>query len=276
MTICCKGDLIDLNRPRVMGILNCTPDSFYDGGKYWDPYLALRQAESMLKAGADFIDVGGYSSRPGAGDVSEEEELKRVVPVIEGLLEEFPDALISVDTFRTRVAADALDAGAGMVNDISAGLRDPEMLPLIAKRQVPYIMMHMRGTPRTMTRLTDYDHLVADILQFFSQRLSEARRLGITDSIADPGFGFAKTREQNFSLLKALDAFQTLGTPLLVGISRKSMIHKTLGVAPEEAGNGTTALHMLALQGGANILRAHDVKEAVECVRLWEAYAEAP
>ena len=275
MTICCKGELIDLSRPRVMGILNCTPDSFYDGGKYWDPYVAFRQAETMLKEGADFIDVGGYSSRPGAPDVSEKEELKRVLPVIEGLVEEFPETCISIDTFRSEVARQALDAGAAMVNDISAGLRDEQMLPLVAARQVPYVMMHMKGTPQNMTEHTGYEDLVRDILFYFSERLAAARQLGITDCIVDPGFGFAKTREQNFSLLGALEEFRTLKAPLLVGISRKSMIHKTLGITPGEALNGTTALHMLALKGGARILRVHDVKEAVECVRLWEAFQEA-
>jgi len=275
MTICCKGELIDLTRPRIMGILNCTPDSFYDGGKYWDPYVAFQQAEALLKEGADFIDVGGYSSRPGAPDVPEQEELKRVLPVIEGLLAEFPEALISVDTFRSAVAREALDAGASMVNDISAGLRDAQMLPLVAERQVPYVMMHMKGTPQDMTEHTEYEDLVGDILFYFSDRLAAARELGITDCIVDPGFGFAKTREQNFNLLGSLDRFQTLNAPLLVGISRKSMIHKTLDITPEEALNGTTALHMLALEGGAQILRVHDVKEAEECVRLWEAFREA-
>ena len=275
MTICCKGELIDLSRPRIMGILNCTPDSFFDGGKYWDPYVAFRQAEAMLKEGAAFIDVGGYSSRPGAPDVSETEELKRVLPVIEGLVEEFPEACISVDTFRSEVARKALDAGAAMVNDISAGLRDEKMLPLVAQRQVPYVMMHMRGTPQNMTEQTAYDDLVGDLLFYFSERLAVARKLGITDCIADPGFGFAKTREQNFRLLGSLENFRVLEVPLLVGISRKSMIHKTLGITPEEALNGTTALHMLALKGGAQILRVHDVKEAVECARLWEAFQDA-
>jgi len=275
MTICCKGELIDLTCPRIMGILNCTPDSFYDGGKYWDPYVAFRQAEAMLKEGADFIDVGGYSSRPGAPDVPEKEELKRVIPVIEGLLAEFPGALISVDTFRSAIAREALDAGAAMVNDISAGLRDAQMLPLVAERQVPYVMMHMKGTPQDMTKHTEYEDLVGDILFYFSQRLAAARELGITDCIVDPGFGFAKTREQNFTLLGSLERFQTLNAPLLVGISRKSMIHKTLGISPEEALNGTTALHMLALEGGAQILRVHDVRQAEECVRLWEAFREA-
>lgn len=275
MTICCQGQLLDLARPRVMGILNCTPDSFYDGGRYWDPYTALQQAGAMLAAGADFIDVGGYSSRPGAPDVSEEEELKRVVPVIEGLVAEFPEVRISVDTFRSRVAREALDAGAVMVNDISAGLRDAEMLPLIASRQVPYVMMHMKGTPQDMASQTSYEDLVRDILYYFSQRLAEARALGITDCIVDPGFGFAKTREQNFRLLGSLHTFRTLEAPLLAGISRKSMIYKTLGTTADKALNGTTALHMLALQGGARILRVHDVAEALECIQLWEALQEA-
>ena len=276
MTICCKGELLDLTHPRVMGILNCTPDSFFDGGEYWDPYLAMKQVESMLEQGADLIDVGGYSSRPGAADVPVDEERKRVIPVIEGLLQEFPEVRISVDTFRAAIAEEALEAGAQLVNDISAGLLDPGMLPLIAKRQVPYVMMHMRGTPQTMAGSTDYDNLVTDILYYFSERLAQARELGITDCIVDPGFGFAKTREQNFSLLRALDAFQALRAPVLVGISRKSMVYKTTGGSSREALNGTTALHMLALQGGARILRVHDVKEAVECIRLWEAYMEAP
>lgn len=271
MTICCKGELVDLSHPRVMGVLNSTPDSFFDGGKYWDPYLGLKQVEVMLRDGADFIDVGGHSSRPGAPDVPETEELKRVIPMIEGLLEEFPQALISVDTFRAKVARKALDAGAVMVNDISAGLRDPDMLPLMAKRQVPYVMMHMRGTPQTMATFTDYENLIPDILYFFSERLSEARKLGITDCIADPGFGFAKTREQNFELLAGLGAFKILKTPILIGLSRKSMIHKTLEISPDQALNGTTALHMVALREGANILRVHDVKEAKECIKLSEA-----
>ena len=274
MTICCKGALVDLSHPKVMGVLNSTPDSFYDGGKYWDPYLGLKQVEAMLRQGADFIDVGGHSSRPGAPEVPETEELKRVIPMVEGLLEEFPDALISIDTFRAEVARQALDAGAAMVNDISAGMRDSAMLPLIAERQVPYVMMHMRGTPQTMGSQTNYENLITDILYYFSERLAEARKLGITDCIADPGFGFAKTRKQNFELLAALSAFKTLNTPLLIGLSRKSMIHKTLGISPEEALNGTTALHMMALKEGANILRVHDVREARECIQLWEALSE--
>jgi len=253
-----------------MGILNSTPDSFYAGSRIPGVDEALARAEAMLREGATFLDIGGYSTRPGAAEVTEEEELKRVAPLVEALVAAFPEALLSIDTFRSRVARTALEAGAALVNDISAGLRDPEMLPLIAEKQVPYIMMHMRGTPADMAQLTAYDDLVGEILYYFSERLAAARALGITDLIADPGFGFAKTRAQNFELLAGLPAFRVLEAPLLVGISRKSMIWKTLGIDPSDALNGTTALHMLALQGGASILRVHDVKEASECIRLWE------
>ena len=271
MTISCHGRLIDLTTPKVMGILNTTPDSFYDGGRYTGQQQILARAEKMLAEGADFIDIGGYSSRPGASEVSEEEEILRVVPAIRTIRQAQPEALISVDTFRSEVARQALDAGAALVNDISAGHSDPGMLPLIAQWQVPYIMMHMRGTPQSMSGLTDYAELISDLLFYFSERLSAARELGIIDCIADPGFGFAKTAEQNFQLLGQLELFLDLGVPILAGLSRKSMIYKTLGVTAAEALNGTTALHMVALEKGAHILRVHDVKEAVECVRLWEA-----
>ena len=261
---------MDLRTPKVMGILNTTPDSFYDGGRYSGVDDALEQAGQMIGEGADFIDIGGYSSRPGAGEVSVGEETKRVVPVVEALRKAYPDTPISVDTFRSPVAAAALDAGAALVNDITAGLGDPEMLPLVASRQVPYIMMHMRGNPKTMQGLTDYEDLLQEVLYYFSQRLQAARSFGIVDCIADPGFGFAKTREQNFELLGKLQAFEILDIPILVGISRKSMVYKTLGVGPEEALNGTTALHMAALSKGVHILRVHDVREAVDCVRLWQ------
>ncbi len=270
MTLNCRGRLIDLSSPRIMGILNSTPDSFYAGSRIPGVDEALARAEAMLREGATFLDIGGYSTRPGAAEVTEEEELKRVAPLVEALVAAFPEALLSIDTFRSRVARTALEAGAALVNDISAGLRDPEMLPLVAEKQVPYIMMHMRGTPADMAQLTAYDDLVGEILYYFSERLAAARALGITDLIADPGFGFAKTRAQNFELLAGLPAFRVLEAPLLVGISRKSMIWKTLGIDPSDALNGTTALHMLALQGGASILRVHDVKEASECIRLWE------
>ncbi len=276
MTLNCHGRLIDLGTPRIMGILNSTPDSFYAGSRVPGPDQALARVESMLGEGATFLDLGGYSTRPGADQVSEDEELKRVVPLVEGLVTAFPEALISIDTFRSRVAREALEAGAALVNDISAGHHDPAMLPMIAEKKVPFVMMHMRGTPADMASRTDYDDLVGEILYYFSERLAAVRALGITDVVADPGFGFAKTREQNFELLANLQAFTELGVPLLAGISRKSMIWKTLGVEPAQALNGTTALHMLALQAGANILRVHDVKEAMECLRLWEALPPAP
>ena len=270
MTLNCRGLLIDLKIPRIMGILNSTPDSFYAGSRIPGIDEALARAEAMLRDGATFLDIGGYSTRPGAAEVSEEEELRRVAPLVEALATAFPEALLSIDTFRSRVARAALEAGAALVNDISAGLRDAEMLPLVAEKRVPFIMMHMRGTPADMAGLTEYDDLAGEILFYFSERLAAARALGITDLIADPGFGFAKTRDQNFELLAGLSAFRALGLPLLVGVSRKSMIWKTLGIDPSQALNGTTVLHMLALQGGANILRVHDVKEASECIRLWE------
>jgi len=270
MTLNCRGRLIDLSTPRIMGILNSTPDSFYAGSRIPGIDEALTRAEAMLRDGATFLDIGGYSTRPGAAEVAEEEEVRRVAPLVEALAAAFPEALLSIDTFRSRVARVALEAGAALVNDISAGLRDPEMLPLIAKRRVPYIMMHMRGTPADMAQQTEYGDLVGEILFYLSERLAAARALGIADIIADPGFGFAKTREQNFALLGGLRGFGVLEVPLLVGISRKSMVWKTLGIEPSQALNGTTALHMLALQGGAGILRVHDVKEASECIRLWQ------
>lgn len=271
MTICCRGQLIDLSKPRVMGILNATPDSFFKGSRTQSLDQALERSGEMLAEGADFLDVGGYSSRPGAADVPESEEKARVVPLIEALVRSYPNALISIDTFRASVARAALHAGAALVNDISGGMRDAAMLPLIAEIQVPYILMHMRGTPQDMTSQTDYEDLIGDMLYYFSERLAAARALGIADCIVDPGFGFAKTREQNFELLAGLEAFRELEVPMLVGLSRKSMIWKTLETTPEKALNGTTALHMLALERGANILRVHDVAEAVECIRLWEA-----
>lgn len=270
MTLNCKGRLIDLTRPKVMGILNITPDSFYDGGKFRDSQSILFQTEKMLNEGATFIDVGAYSSRPGADDVSEEEEVKRMLPIVELLLQEYPDIILSIDTFRSTVADRCLQAGAALINDISAGKRDVKMLPTIARHKVPYIMMHMRGTPRTMQDKTEYNDLIVDILYYFSERIAKARKLGIIDIIVDPGFGFAKTVEQNYELLSKLELFKSMGLPILAGLSRKSMIYKTLKTTPENALNGTSALNMVALMNGADLLRVHDVKEAVECVRLAE------
>lgn len=271
MTLNCNGRLIDLTTPKVMGIVNTTPDSFYSGSRISTVDLALIRAKEMLDNGATFIDIGGYSSRPGADDISESLEIDRVVPVISALISEFPDALISIDTFRSNVAKVALESGASLVNDISGGILDPEMPALIAGKRVPYIMMHMRGTPSNMIQLTDYHDIIEEILYYFSERLKTARALGITDVIVDPGFGFAKTREQNFEILGNLEAFCILETPVLAGISRKSMIWKTLNITADEALNGTTALHMIALQKGASILRVHDVREAVQCIKLKEA-----
>ena len=251
-----------------MGILNITPDSFYDGGKYKDAHAILTQTETMLKQGATFIDLGGYSSRPGAENVSEKEELQRILPVITLLQKEFPDILLSVDTFRSRVAEEGLAIGAAMINDISAGKRDPEMLPIIAKHNVPYVMMHMKGTPQTMQQHSTYEDLTGEILVYFSERVATARKLGINDIIVDPGFGFAKSLKQNYVLLRQLSIFETLNLPLLVGVSRKSMIYKVLHTDAQGALNGTTALNMYALDHGANILRVHDVKEAGECIKL--------
>lgn len=268
MTINCKGTLIDLSIPKVMGILNITPDSFYDGGKYRDESVVLNHVKQMLDEGTTFIDVGAYSSKPNADFVSEDKELKRIMPVVSSILKEFPDIFLSIDTFRSKVAKACIEMGAAMVNDISAGLLDKNMLKTIADLQVPYIMMHMRGTPQTMQQLTQYDNLLKDILFYFSERIATARQLGIVDMIVDPGFGFAKTTEQNYQLLNQLELFNMLELPVLVGVSRKSMIYKTLETTAAESLNGTSILNTIALQKGASVLRVHDVKEAVECIKL--------
>lgn len=254
-----------------MGILNLTPDSFYDGGKYKDEAAILKQIEIMLEDGATFIDIGAYSSRPGAEHVDADEELKRMLPIIELILKNFPDTLISVDTFRSKVAAESLERGAAIINDISAGNLDADMFNTVANYQVPYIMMHLKGTPQSMQKEAIYDDLIKDLRFYFSKKMREATSKKINDIIIDPGFGFAKTTAQNYTLLNHLDLFKTFGVPLLIGLSRKSMIYKVLNASPKAALNGTTALHTVALLKGANILRVHDVKEAVECVKLVEA-----
>ncbi|GMN07418.1 dihydropteroate synthase [Croceitalea sp. MTPC5] len=268
MTINCRGNLIDLTDPKIMGILNITPDSFYDGGKFKNSRTILQQVEKMLLEGATFIDIGAYSSRPGAEHVSEDEELHRILPIINLIIQEFPETLISVDTFRSKVAQKCLQLGAAMINDISAGNLDEHMFDTIASNQVPYIMMHMKGTPQNMKELTNYGNMMKDLRYFFSQKVALARELKINDIIIDPGFGFAKSTQQNFQLLAHFNLLKNFGVPLLAGISRKSMIYKTVHSNPSKALNGTTALHMIALQNGANLLRVHDVKEAVECVLL--------
>lgn len=270
MTINCKGQLLDLSTPKVMGVLNLTPDSFYDGGKFKNEKEALKQVEKYRIDGLDILDIGAYSSRPGADDISEDEELKRQSSVLKQITKEFPDLVISIDTFRSSVAKESLDQGAHIINDISAGKLDEQMLEVIAQYQVPYIMMHMRGTPQTMKQLTTYDDLVKEVVYYFSERLAVTKKMGINDVIIDPGFGFAKTTAQNFELLNHLDILQSLDVPILTGISRKSMIYKTLGIDSKQALNGTTALHMVALQNGSSILRVHDVLEAKECITLYQ------
>jgi dihydropteroate synthase len=265
----CKGQLIDLTTPKVMGILNITPNSFFDGGKYKNENELLVRVEKMLTEGADFIDVGAYSSKPNAEFVSEKEEISRIIPVVDLLQKHFPEALLSIDTFRAEVARVCIENGAAIINDISAGKLDDKMLETIAKFNVPYIMMHMKGTPQNMQTFVQYDNIIKEMLFYFSERIAAARALGINDLIVDPGFGFAKTLEQNFEILRKLELFHILELPLLAGVSRKSMIYKTLESNADMALNGTTVLNTIALAKGAKILRVHDVKEAVECVRLF-------
>ena len=269
MTINCKGMLVDLTTPKVMGILNVTPNSFYDGGKYKNETEILSQVEKMLNEGADFIDIGAYSSKPNADFVLEEEEIARISPVVGLVLKHFPETLLSIDTFRSEVAKVSIENGAAIINDISAGNLDVKMFEIIAKYNVPYIMMHMRGNPKTMQSLANYNDIVKEILFYFSERVSMARSFGINDLIIDPGFGFAKTLEQNYEVFQKMELFKILELPLLAGVSRKSMIYKMLDIGVEDALNGTTVLNTLALTKGAKILRVHDVKAATECVTLF-------
>lgn len=269
MTINCKGQLIDLTIPKIMGILNVTPNSFFDGGKYKNESEILSRVEKMSSEGATFIDVGAYSSKPSAEFVSEQEEISRIIPVLDLVLKHFPETILSIDTFRAEVAKASIESGAAIINDISAGHLDEKMLETVAKYSVPYIMMHMKGTPQTMQTLTQYDDIVKEMLFYFSERIAKARSFGINDLITDPGFGFAKTVEQNYEVFQKLDLFNLLELPMLIGISRKSMIYKTLNSNAEEALNGTTVLNTIALTKGAKILRVHDVKEAMECVTLF-------
>lgn len=260
-----------MDKPQVMGIMNLTPDSFFPESRLDKNHLAiLEKAGKMIREGADFLDLGGYSSRPGAVDISIQEEIDRVVPAVEVIRKEFPDILLSIDTFRSKVAQEAVGAGADIVNDISAGNIDEAMLPMIASLGVPYIAMHIKGNPQTMQSHSNYSDILGEILHYFAEKVDLIKKLGIKDVIIDPGFGFAKTIEQNFFLLKNLKSFETLGFPLLVGVSRKSMIYKTLQIDTTNALNGTTALNMFALLQGANILRVHNVKEAKETVKLFE------
>lgn len=270
-TINCKGKLLSLENPIVMGILNVTPDSFYDGGNFQSDAQILKQAEKMIKEGAKILDIGGMSSRPGAEIVKESDELKRVIPSIQAIHENFPEAIISIDTINAKVANESVQVGASIVNDISAGRIDKRMYESVAKLNVPYILMHMQGVaPKTMQKEPVYEDVVLEILDFFIQEIGSLRQLGLKDIILDVGFGFGKSVQHNYQLLKKLHVYKILELPILAGISRKSMICKVLKVNPKDALNGTTALHLVALQQGAKILRAHDVKEAKEVIKLWE------
>lgn len=261
---------MDISTPIVMGVLNVTPDSFYDGGKYTQEKAILQQAEGMLSQGASIIDIGGYSSRPKATNISIEEEKKRAVESIKLVSKTFPEAYISVDTFRASVARESVEAGACIINDISGGTLDEKMFDTVAEMGVPYVLMHMRGTPQTMTQHTSYDNLLLDMLDYFQQRVAQLRARGVADIIIDPGFGFAKTPDQSYEVLRQLASFQVLSLPVMAGLSRKSMIYRKLGISPQEALNGTTVLNTIALMNGTKILRVHDVKEAIETIKLYK------
>lgn len=271
-TLNAKGRLLTVDRPLIMGIINRAPDSFYSGSRYPEDDAFLQRAEELILQGAHWLDIGGQSTRPGAELIGEEEELRRVVGGIALLHRRWPSIPLSVDTWYARVAREAVAAGASIVNDISGGRLDPEMLPTVAALRVPYICMHSKGTPATMNREAHYEDVVREVLDFFIRRIEDCRQAGIVDVIIDPGLGFAKTHAHNWELLRRLDVFRITGRPLLLGISRKSTIYKALGIAPEEALNGTTVLHTLGLLNGAAILRVHDPREAREVVTLVQAY----
>jgi dihydropteroate synthase len=265
------GKIMDLSIPRVMGILNLTPDSFYEGSRVADPSLALERAGDMIRQGADILDLGAVSSRPGANEISENEEIDRLFPVLETIREAHPDIPISVDTWRSNVARRVKERfGIQLINDISAGTMDPEMFPAMAQLGIPYIIMHMQGTPANMQDHPSYDNVVDELLQFFAEKVYRLRNLGLNDIVLDPGFGFGKTLEQNYELLSQFDAFRMFELPLMAGVSRKSMIYKLLNINPEEALNGTTAAHMALLLKGASLLRVHDVQAAVETIKIFQ------
>jgi dihydropteroate synthase len=273
-TLNCKGRLLVIDQPVVMGILNTTPDSFYSGSRVSASGI-LSRAEQMLKEGAAILDIGGQSTRPGSEQVGPDEELKRAIPAIEAISKSFPGAIISIDTYHSKVAREAVDAGAGIVNDISGGDLDKDMIRVVAALKVPYICMHTKGTPGTMQQLAKYDDVTKEVLDHFIAKTDECKQAGINDVIVDPGFGFAKTIPHNFRLLRQLAVLKILDKPILVGLSRKSTVYKTLNITADEALNGSTVVHTMALLNGANILRVHDVKEAVEAVELYKAYLEA-
>ncbi|WP_395805686.1 dihydropteroate synthase [Daejeonella sp.] len=270
LTLNVRGSILDLSKPKIMGIINLTPDSFYDGGKNNSLENALKKTEELLAEGVNILDLGAYSTRPGAEHISEETEYERLIPVVKAITKEFPTALISVDTFRSGIAKAAIGEGAHLINDVSAGELDENMFQTIAELKVPYILMHMRGTPKTMASLTDYSDLLGELTQYFTKKINQLHDLGVQDLVIDPGFGFAKTLEQNYKLLANLNALKILGYPILAALSRKSMIYKLLETDAENALNGTTAANTIALMNGANILRVHDVKEAVETLKIVE------
>jgi dihydropteroate synthase len=272
-TLNCKGQLLDLRTPIVMGVLNVTPDSFFAGSRVADEKAILMAAERMITEGSSILDIGGMSSRPGAEIIDEAEEMQRVLPAIEAIHKRFPQAIMSIDTIRASVAKASIEAGASIVNDISAGNLDEKMFVTVSKLNIPYILMHMKATPKTMQLATNYDDISLDILDFFIEKIGQLRSLGVKDIVVDVGFGFGKTLEQNYELLRKLHVFKILECPLLVGVSRKSMIYKALDIKAENALNGTTAANMLALMNGAKILRVHDVKEAVETVKIFKLYS---
>jgi len=269
MTLNFKGTLFDLSSPKVMGIINITPDSFYDGGSYLNDKDILDKVGKMLESGADIIDLGGYSTRPGAKNISIEQEEKRTIPIVKLILKTFKSTIISIDTFRSEVAKKALDNGALIVNDVSGGDLDSNMYKTVGKFNVPYIMMHMKGSPKYMQNNPKYKNVTVEVIKNLSQKIRKAESFNINDIVIDPGFGFGKTTSHNFKLLNDLSLFKNLNRPVMVGISRKSMIYKTLNFKPENALNGTTSLNTIALLNGANILRVHDVKEAKEVIKLY-------
>jgi len=270
MTLNIRGELLDLSTQKVMGILNVTPDSFYDGGYYNSNAKILKQVEKMIRDGATIIDIGGYSSRPGADDIPEKIELDRVIPSLKDCKKYFPETYFSIDTFRSKVAEECINNGADIINDISGGNLDNNMMKAVGKYQIPYIIMHMKGNASNMVKKAKYDDIIGELISYFSKKIDDAAKFNIKDVIIDPGFGFAKNISQNFELLNNLDFFKNLKMPLLVGLSRKSMIYKTLNIKPDKALNGSTVLQTISLIKGANILRVHDVKEAIECIKLIE------
>ena len=270
-TLNCKGKLLDLSSPKVMGILNTTPDSFYDGGQFQNEKSILDQAEKMILEGVDIIDIGGMSSRPGAEIIGTEKELQRVIPAIQSIIKAFPESIISIDTINSKVAKEAVSAGASIINDISAGILDEQMFDTVAALKVPYVLMHMKGKPNNMQKAPVYDDVLTEVLDFLIERVGKLRLLGVKDIVIDPGFGFGKEIEHNFRLIRHLHVFRMMELPILAGISRKSFIYKTLNSSAEGALTGTIALHMVALDEGAKILRVHDVKAAVETIKIWES-----